>query len=149
MTLPTLTFTRTDRSTFTLQPTLPRSFAARQDVLEEYAQARDSGRHNKLMRAITAAVGLCLVGQRPPEQPEAAAMPRYADDGELMRYASQVTNVLMAGIAGWNVVPNEAFYEGAHRLVNHIAESMPRTEVIEARTDFTEASGGDSTTPPA
>lgn len=126
-----ITFRRSDGSTFTLTPTMPQAFAARFDLTSVLA-SNDAAKKG---RALTAALGLGLAGQRPASGPgERVAMPVYRNNGEITLYGGTVMEVLAAE---WQTVPDIEFWRACNTLALEIIGSLPSQEGIDAATNFT------------
>jgi len=138
-----ITFTRTDGSTFSLTPRMPRSYAVRNDLLSAYNDASTRGDAARVNRVLAATIGVCVQGRCPPSEEgvdAAPVMPSYDMlNAEVMRYGGRVIETLMGE---WDVVPTAEMYRTAIRWTVALSESMPRLKIVEEVTNFTSANEG-------
>ena len=124
------TFNRSDGSTFTLTAHMPRSFAARYDLIGELGAHQGA----RLIRVLSAAIGLAYAGQYPPGDTTAQALPVYRNDGDITGYGGRVIEVLAGG---WSVVPDERFWDQAKDLCAWMGSTLPTAEGVKSAESFT------------
>lgn len=141
-----ITLTRTDGSTFALTPRMPKSYAARNDVISAYNAAVTANDAAKMERTLMACLGLVTQEQAPASEDGGSppGMPRYdLVNAHVMRYGGRVIEHLYSK---WDVAPSAGLYSGALAALNAMVESMPRTRTVEELTNFTSANGEPGTT---
>lgn len=141
MDLAPITFTCTDGSSFTLQPSVPASMMARYDLLTELAQHRNN--HGaQAQRVVLAGLGMTLTGKAPEGK---ATLPVYRMDGNITVYGGIVGDHLLRswGISAASM--GTSIYPQAQALSLALIGSLPTEEGVKARADFTSASAEAST----
>ncbi len=129
--------------TLTVIPAIPRSFAARIDLLTEYQSSLD--KPPRFARVMAATLGIALAGERPVVDGKTLLpLPGYAGDGDIIGYGGKVLDALFGR---WRVIPNEALWTAASNACLEMVSSLPRAEEVEAKRDFSSPRGEDLTTP--
>lgn len=138
-----VTFTRADGATFTLQPEIPASFAARLDLDTLMGSLLPP---EMTVRAWAVALGLALGGKAPSipspstgEPMTLRPMPVYANNGLIREYSTVVVDHL---IRAWGVASDdEGMWSAAVTLSQAIRDTLPTKQGVEAAKAFTSASG--------
>ncbi len=141
MDLAQITFTRTDGSSFALQPSVPTSLMARYDLLTELAQHR-TNHGAKAQRVVLAGLGMALTGKAPEG---GRHLPIYRQDGDVIAYGGLVGDHLL-GVWGVSAVAmGRSIYPQAQAVSIALIESLPTEDGVKSRADFTSASAEAST----